>query len=47
MSASGGEPLRITLHGGFWPAWSPDGRQLVFCVFGASEPNVWVMDVDW
>ncbi len=44
---AGGTALQITVNGGYWPEYSPDGSQLVYCVFGANSPEMWVMDVDW
>ncbi|MBU8870858.1 MAG: DPP IV N-terminal domain-containing protein [Gemmatimonadales bacterium] len=47
ISAEGGETLRLTTQGGFWPRFSRDGLQIVFCVFDGSVSNIWVMSSDF
>jgi len=47
ISADGGDPMRVTLNGGYWPEYSADGTKMVYCLFGADDAEMWVMDVDW
>jgi Tol biopolymer transport system component len=47
VPASGGETYQVTTGGGFWPRWSPDGKTIIYCVFGDPEPNIWAVEVDW
>lgn len=47
IPAGGGEFFQVTTGGGFWPRWSPGGDFIVYCVFGDSEPNIWIVEVDW
>ncbi|TFG62007.1 MAG: hypothetical protein E4H28_08175, partial [Gemmatimonadales bacterium] len=47
IPAAGGEALRLTLHGGFWPQFSRDGLHIVFCVYDGSVSSIWVMDADF
>ena len=47
IPSAGGEAFQVTTGGGFWPRWSPGGDFIVYCVFGASEPNIWIVEVDW
>lgn len=47
VAATGGDAMRVTNAGGFWPRWSPDGDRIVYGVFGDPEPNLWTVQVDW
>lgn len=47
VAPEGGAPLQVTDAGGFWPRWAPDGTRIVYGVFGAGEPNIWAVEVDW
>ena len=47
IPAAGGEPFQVTAGGGYWPRWSPAGDFIVYAVFGDSEPNIWIVEVDW
>jgi Tol biopolymer transport system component len=46
LDADGANPRQVTATGGFWPRWSPDGRHLVYCNWGATEPNLWETAVE-
>jgi TolB protein len=46
VTATGGDPFRVTYAGGFWPRWSPAGDRIVYAVFGDPEPNLWTVQVD-
>jgi serine/threonine protein kinase len=43
VSASGGTPVRLTqdLREGGWPAWTPDGRTIVFSSARAGSRTLW------
>ena len=45
IAANGGEALRLTVSGGHWPSFSPNGQQIVFCIFDDVSPSIWVLDV--
>jgi Tol biopolymer transport system component len=46
VATVGGKTATATRSGGFWPRWSPDGRSLVFGVYGNPQPNIWRVDLD-
>ncbi len=46
IEATGGEAFRVTSNGGYWPRWSPDGGAIIYAVYGDSEPNIWLVQVD-
>lgn len=54
MPAEGGEPMRLTFHGGSWPAWSPDSMKIVYTGYTAirdgndtkHNPDIYVMNTD-
>src|SRR5713101_691296 len=46
MNADGSAQTRITFVGGATPAWSPDGRKIVFSRNGGSGGEIWVMSAD-
>lgn len=45
VPAVGGPSSQVTVAGGFWPRWSPDGRLIVFGVYGDPEPNLWSVEL--
>jgi len=47
VPAGGGDLLQVTVSGGFWPQWTPAGDFLVFGVYGSSQPDIWLVEVDW
>jgi TolB protein len=47
MGPGGEEPTRVTADGGFWPRWSPDGSELVYCVWNTPAPNIWIVPSVW
>ena len=47
VPAVGGEEFKVTDNGGYWPDYSPDGSKVVYCSYGASEPNLWDVVADW
>jgi len=47
IAATGGDAFRVTNNGGFWPRWSPDGSAIVYGAYGAAEPNLWTVRIDW
>src|SRR5262249_49651704 len=47
-NADGTNQIQITTSGGgnFLPAWSPDGKQVVFASTRTGSPQIWVMNAD-
>lgn len=46
ISASGGQPERLTQGAGQYPRWSPDGKQIYFIGYGDRKNNVWALSLD-
>lgn len=42
----GEDPRQVTDGGGFWPSWSPTGREIVYGAWSDDQPNVWKVSVD-
>lgn len=43
---STGQHIRLTDDGGDYPAWSPDGRQIVYTRTEQGEGGLWIMNAD-
>ncbi len=46
ISASGGQPERITKGAGQYPRWSPDGKRVYFLGYEDRKNNVWALTID-
>jgi Tol biopolymer transport system component/predicted Ser/Thr protein kinase len=46
ISASGGQPERLTKGAGQYPRWSPDGKHIYFVGYGDRKNNVWALSID-
>ncbi|MBK6733107.1 MAG: PD40 domain-containing protein [bacterium] len=45
IDVDGKNPRQLTSDGGYWPRWSPNGRKLVYCNWGALAPNLWEITI--
>lgn len=46
VNLSTGQHVRLTDDGGDYPAWSPDGRQIVYTRTELGDGGLWVMNAD-